>query len=109
VSCSFSFRSLCSSKSFFNLNTFLRTKRKSQAKESARLGTNKPRIVDGRDHEATRGLGEIRICPLFERNAGTQSNGKESGEEIALATLAPGEIPILFIEMSPLRDLKGEC
>ena len=34
---------------------------------------------------------------------------KESGEGIASATLAHGEIPILFIEMSPLHNLQGEC
>jgi hypothetical protein len=49
------------------------------------------------------------ICPFFEGNAGAQSNKRESGEEIAPATLAPSEIPILFIEMSPLRSLQGEC
>jgi hypothetical protein len=81
--CSFSFRSLCGSKSFFSLNTFPRTKSTSQAKESVRLETNKLRVVDGWDHEATRGSDEVGICPFFERNAGARSSGKESGEEIA--------------------------
>jgi hypothetical protein len=35
--------------------------------------------------------------------------GKESGEGIVSATLAPDEIPILFIEMGPLHNLQGEC
>ena len=32
-----------------------------------------------------------------------------SGQGIASAILAPSEIPILFIEIRPLRNLQGEC